>query len=63
MRANREVVDAPFYDFGAETQEFQLLVNQNEQDFQFNKRAEFQILFKQQCHVVLLFLSQPGCCC
>ena len=62
MRANREVVDAPFYDFGAETQEFQLLVNQNEQDFQF-KRAEFQILFKQQCHVVLLFLSQPCCCC
>ena len=54
MRANREVVDAPFYDFGAETQEFQLLVDQNEQDFQF-KRAEFQILFKQQCHVVLLF--------
>ena len=54
MRANREVVDAPFYDFGAETQEFQLLVDQNEQDFQF-PRAEFQILLKQQCHVVLLF--------
>ena len=54
MRANREVVDAPFYDFGAETQEFQLLVDQNEQDFQF-QRAEFQILLKQQCHVVLLF--------
>ena len=53
MRANREVVDAPFHDFGAETQEFQLLVNQNEQDFL--KRAEFQIPFKQQCHVVLLF--------
>ena len=29
MRANREVVDAPFYDFGAETQEFQLLTRMN----------------------------------
>ena len=25
MRANREVVDAPFYDFGAETQELLIL--------------------------------------
>ena len=56
MRANREVVDAPFYDFGAETQEFQLLTRMNKI---FNLKGQ-NFKFCSNSSVMWFFYSNPS---
>ena len=57
MRANREVVDAPFYDFGAETPEFQYLLTRMNKIFNF-KGQNFKSCSNSS--VMWFFYSNPS---
>ena len=57
MRANREVVDAPFYDFGAETPEFQHLLTRMNKIFNF-KGQNFKSCSNSS--VMWFFYSNPS---